>query len=89
MEVEILHRHDLRVAAAGRASLDAEDRAERRLAQAEDAFCSIAAKPCASETAVVVFPSPAGVGVIAVTAISLPSGAPRGGRGRRGSTFAL
>ena len=35
VEVEVLHRHDLRVAAAGRAALDPEHRAERRLAQAE------------------------------------------------------
>ena len=35
VEVHVLHRHDLRVAAAGRAALDAEDRAERRLAQAQ------------------------------------------------------
>ena len=36
VEVEILHRHDLRVTAAGRAALHAEDGAERRLAQAEE-----------------------------------------------------
>ena len=35
VEVQVLHRDDLRVAAAGRAALDAEDRAERRLAEAE------------------------------------------------------
>ena len=35
VEVQVLHRDDLRVAAAGRAALDPEDRAERRLAQAE------------------------------------------------------
>ena len=34
MEVDVLHRHDLRIAAAGRAALHAEARAERRLAQA-------------------------------------------------------
>ena len=36
VEVEVLHRHDLGHAAAGRAALDAEHRAERRLAQAGD-----------------------------------------------------
>ncbi len=36
VEVQVLHRHDLRVAAAGRAALDPEHGAERRLAQAED-----------------------------------------------------
>ena len=35
MEVDVLHRHDLRVAAAGRAALHAEHRPERRLAQAD------------------------------------------------------
>ena len=35
MEVDVLHRHDLRVAAAGGAALHAEARAERRLAQAQ------------------------------------------------------
>ena len=38
VEVDVLHRHDLRVAAAGRAALHAEDRAERGLAQADDRF---------------------------------------------------
>ena len=36
VEVDVLHRHDLRVAAARRASLDAEARPERRLAQGDD-----------------------------------------------------
>ena len=35
VEVQVLHRHDLRVPAAGRAALDPEHRAERRLAQAQ------------------------------------------------------
>jgi hypothetical protein len=35
MQVELFHRHDLGIAAAGRAALDAEDRSERGLAQAE------------------------------------------------------
>ncbi len=35
MEVDVLHRHDLRIAAAGGAALHAEARAERRLAQAQ------------------------------------------------------
>ena len=33
VQVDVLHRHDLRIAAAGRAALDAEHRAERRLTQ--------------------------------------------------------
>ena len=36
VEVDVLHRHDLRVAAACGAALDAEHRPERRLAQRED-----------------------------------------------------
>ena len=35
VEVDILHRDDLRIAAAGRAALDAEDRAEGRLTQSD------------------------------------------------------
>ena len=35
MEVQVLHRHDLRVPAAGRTALDPEDRSERGLADAE------------------------------------------------------
>ena len=34
VEVDVLHRHDLRIAAAGGAALDAEAGTERRLAQA-------------------------------------------------------
>ena len=37
VQVDVGHRHDLAVAAAGRAALHAEDRAHRRLAQAGDA----------------------------------------------------
>ena len=37
MEVDVLHGHHLRVAAARRAALDAEHRAEGRLAQGDDA----------------------------------------------------
>ena len=36
VQVDVLHRHHLRVAAAGRAALHAEHRPERRLAQADD-----------------------------------------------------
>ena len=35
VEVEVLHRHDLGIAASGGAALDPEDRAERRLADRE------------------------------------------------------
>ena len=36
VEVEVLHGDDLRVAAAGRAALDPEDRSERRFAQTQN-----------------------------------------------------
>ena len=45
VEVQILHRHDLRVPAARRAALDPEHRAERRLAQAEHRLAADAAEP--------------------------------------------
>ena len=41
------------------------------------AFLPIAFSPSPRPTVVVVLPSPAGVGLIAVTRISLPSGLPR------------
>ena len=45
--------------------------------------------PCVSETDDVVFPSPAGVGVIAVTLISFASGRPASRSSTERSTFAL
>jgi hypothetical protein len=45
MEVEVLHRDDLRVAAAGRAALDPEHRAERGLTQAERDFLANVTEP--------------------------------------------
>jgi len=45
VEVHVLHRHDLRVAAARRAALDPEHRAERRLAQAEHRVLADVAEP--------------------------------------------
>ena len=36
MQVDVLHRHDLGIAAAGRTALDAEAGAEAGLAQADD-----------------------------------------------------
>ena len=43
VQVDVLHRHNLRVAAAGRAALHAEHRAEARLAQREDRVLADAA----------------------------------------------
>ena len=72
VEVQVLHRHDLRVAAAGRAALDRRrpGRARPRAGRATT-FLPIAPRPCVRETDVVVLPSPAWVGVIAVTLIEL------------------
>ena len=41
MQVDVFHRHHLRIAAACRAAFHAEHRAERRLAQADIAFLPI------------------------------------------------
>ena len=75
VQVDVLHGDDLGVAAAGRAALDAEHGAERWLAQRDHArSCPVARRPSARPTVVVVLPSPAGVGLMAVTRMSLPSG---------------
>ena len=74
VEVEVLHRDDLAVAAAGRPSLDPEDRAERGLADRDRRLRPIRLRPWASPTVVVVLPSPSGVGVIAVTTTYFPRG---------------
>ena len=45
VQVQVLHRHDLGQAAAGGPALDAEDRAERRLAQAQHRPLADVAQP--------------------------------------------
>jgi hypothetical protein len=45
VEVQVLHRHDLREPAAGGSALDAEDRPERRLAQAQQRVLADVAQP--------------------------------------------
>ena len=82
MEVDVLHRHDLRIAAR---------RSRRPWCRSTgpsdgSRSASIALRPIrlsasASPTEVVVLPSPAGVGLIAVTRISLPWLGRRGSRG--------
>ena len=62
MEVDDLARQHLREAAARGPALDSEDRAQRRLAQRDDRF----------PAGTTVLPSPALVGVMAVTRISFP-----------------
>ena len=74
VEVEVLHGHDLRVAAAGGAALDAEHRAQRGLAQGEHGVVPMAFMASARPMEVTVLPSPSGVGVMAVTSMILPSG---------------
>ena len=73
MQVDVVGGDEARLAAAGAAALHAEDRTERRLAQASTAFFPICRSPMARPIEVVVFPSPAGVGLIAVTRMSRPS----------------
>ena len=75
VEVDVLHGHHLGVAAAGGAALDAEHRAQGGLPQGDHGvFAQTVRRPSARPTVVVVLPSPAGVGLMAVTRISLPSG---------------
>ncbi len=73
LEVDLVRRGEPASPAAGRPSFAAEDRPHRRLPQGEHGgFLPILRSPCARPIEVVVFPSPAGVGVIAETRISLP-----------------
>ncbi len=72
VQVDVLHGDDLGVAAAGRAALDAEHGAEGRLAQRDDHVLALLRQASARPTVVVVLPSPAGVGLMAVTRMSLP-----------------
>ena len=47
MQVDVLHRHDLGVAAAGRPTLDAETRAKRGFAQADHRLFADPVEPVA------------------------------------------
>ena len=79
VQVDVVHRQHLRVTAAGGASLHAEDRAERGLADAQrDALVRGGGTPAPVRRTSWSCPSPAGVGLIAVTSTSLP----RAGRSR-------
>ena len=63
VEVEVLHRDDLAVAAAGRAALDPEHRARATAGGSSTAARRpIRLRPWARPTVVVVLPSPSGVG---------------------------
>ena len=74
MQVDLVHRDDLRVAAAGRAALDAEHRAQRGLADADHDLLAEAAERLADPDVTVLLPSPAGVGLMPVTSTSRPFG---------------
>ena len=89
MEVEVLHRHDLRVASARRAALDPEDRSSEASRMHSTDLLPMRPMPCVSETEVVVFPSPAFVGVIAVTHMIFPSAVSRSRSSTPRSTFAF
>ena len=88
MEVEVLHRHNLGVAAAGRAAFDPKTAAEASRRQSTGRL-PILPRPCVSETEVVVLPSPAFVGVIAVTQTSFASGFAASRSSTDSPTFAL
>jgi hypothetical protein len=74
MQVDVLHRHDLGIAAAGGAALHAEDGPSDGSRRQSIAFLPMWLSASVRPTVVVVLPSPAGVGVIAVTRMSLPFG---------------
>ena len=77
MEIEFFHRDDLAVAAAGRAALDAEGGALAGWRMQVNTFLPrCAPRAWLRPTVVVVLPSPSGVGVMAVTTMYLPLGAP-------------
>ena len=72
VQVDVAGRHDDRLAAAGRAALQTEGRPERRFAQRQATLSPFLAMPCARPIEIVVLPSPAEVGVSAVTRMTLP-----------------
>ena len=74
VEVDVLAGDDLGTAGSGASTLCAERRPDRRLSEANERALADLAEPSVRETAVVVLPSPAFVGVTAVTAISFPLG---------------
>ena len=74
MEVDLLHRQDLGIAAAGGASFMPNDGPSEGSRRHSIAFLPMWLSASAVPTVVVVLPSPAGVGVMAVTRMSLPLG---------------
>jgi hypothetical protein len=74
VEVDVLHRRDLGAAAAGCPTLTPKTGPSEGSRSATIERRPMRRKPSASPTVVVDLPSPAGVGVMAVTSTSLPSG---------------
>src|SRR5215469_358924 len=72
MKIEFRARLDLRKPAACRAAFHSEHRAERWLTRSNDDPFADMRKPLCRLMEVTVLPSPAAVGVVAVTTISLP-----------------
>ena len=74
MQIDVFHRHHLRIASARRAAFDSEHRSQTGSRRQMIACLPIWLSASPSPTVVVVLPSPAAVGVMAVTRMSLPSG---------------
>ena len=74
VQVDIVHRHDLGVAKAGSAPSCRSKGPSEGSRRQTTARLPMRLRPSPRSTVVVVLPSPAGVGVMAVTRISLPSG---------------
>src|SRR6185436_10087841 len=74
MEVDVFHRDDLCASASCSASFDAEDRPQRWLTEGHHGARANSIEPIARPMEVVVFPSPNGVGLMAVTRIYRPRG---------------
>ena len=72
MQVDILHRNDLRIAAAGRAAFHAETPGEGRLAQREAGVIALQPQRVGQTDGNGGLALPAGVGLMAVTSTSLP-----------------
>ena len=79
VQVDLVHRHDLGVAAARRAALHAEHRAQRLGSRMHTTtFLPRRRSAWLTPTVTVLFPSPAGVGLMPVTSTSRPFGVPLG-----------
>src|SRR5665811_1235862 len=73
MQVYILHWHNLGISPPAAPPFTPKQGPKEGSLKATTAFLPILLSPMARPTLIVVFPSPAGVGFIAVTKINLPS----------------